>query len=251
MSNNFFENKRKQIYSDYEDMLFRLAMMKYAEKQGQELTLREEELNREGQVGPSVKEKQKYDKVLRRALFRGRIKSVSRVVSKALGKVAVVFLIVSMLFGTLLVTVEAVRIKTLNFLINIQEGFTEVKPDSQSTSSQSNGISLANTYSPDYIPTGFVISALNNGSDSLFCVFGNESGNTIYFHVYMGSSGTNVDTEDATLEQITIQGEEGMLIKKGNMTTIVWDIADVVFVVGADISEEETMRVAESVTYKK
>jgi hypothetical protein len=246
VSVNNFEDTRAKIYADHEDDLFRLAMMEYAEAHGRELAIREKELDADEVSGPSASARKIFQKTMRRAFFSRGLRSFSHTAAKVLSKVAVVFLIVSAVFGALMMTVDAVRVGTLNFLINLQEGYTELRP-----SGTQDDIFLTNTYAPNYIPAGFRLTSLTNGEESFFAVFESDSGKAVYFHMYSGSSGTNIDTENAKISTIMIQNHEGKLIEKNGMYSIVWEMDGLMFIVGTDTSYEEAVRIAESVTYRR
>lgn len=251
MPEDYFDHKRKELYAEHEEMLFKLAMMEYAEEHGQELAARAEELERNNDHALTPETLRKFNKIIDRMFFRKRLGNLSRGATRFLPRVAAAIAIIAILFSTLVMSVEAVRVSTLNFLINVQNGYTSIHQDPSGSGSLSGDITLTNTYMPSYIPEGYSVSALNNGKSFMIITYENDMGHIIYFQEYSGS-GANIDTEEAEkIESVKVNGQEGMLVEKDGIFSVTWKLNDRFFVVATEISADESVRIAESVIFIK
>lgn len=111
------------------------------------------------------------------------------------------------------------------------------------------GMPLDGGYLPAYVPKGYSTSFFSDSLDTVHITNKDADGHIIYFLRYTGNAGANVDTENATITPITINGYEGIFIEKDGIYSIVWDIGEYSFYVCSNISKEETLRIAERVRY--
>jgi hypothetical protein len=75
-----------------------------------------------------------------------------------------VMLIVLVILGTIVVTVQAVRVRVLNFLMDIQQEYTSFELKNNNNGSEGGGAAIdwRNAYVPTYIPDGYKISDSTN-----------------------------------------------------------------------------------------
>jgi len=107
-------------------------------------------------------------------------------------------------------------------------------------------------YSDENITLGFV-------PDGMECVFSESTTNTIsayfsddsenYFVIYRCSKNANmsVDTENGTVENITINKHDAAYITTPNGNTLIWYVGDFVYNLYGNISKEFMVRIAENV----
>lgn len=245
MPDPYLELKREQLYAEHEETLFKLAMLEYAAARGQEWADREKELERDGEYAVTPRARRGFNKAMDRAFSRKRVNIAFQTTAKVFPKVAAVFLIGLVVLGGLVLSVEAVRVKTLTFLINVQDGFGSIGGHQEDPR---QGITLRKTYAPTYIPEEYTLSSVN-GSVSKSVVYLNDDGLPIAFEEYSENAAANIDTENALVQEIQIGGQPGLSIEKEDMFTVIWNGTDRVFLVMTKISMEETVKIAESVEY--
>ncbi|WP_113676027.1 DUF4367 domain-containing protein [Vallitalea guaymasensis] len=171
-----------------------------------------------------------------------RVKKLNRRFKKAGCKVAVLLLLVISMGTVLSCTVEAFRIKILNFFIEDNKEYTsvQVKEDEESIPD-----SWSNYYYPEYLPQDFRLdkSEIMNDKKILRFIDGDK-----FILITQSPNGTNyqMDTEDAEADKIVINDYEGLLIEKQENTTIIWHNEECSFNIISNIISDELMKVVKS-----
>ena len=96
---------------------------------------------------------------------------------------------------------------------------------------------------PAYIPEGFEFDCcrLNN------VIYLDKDGRCLDFSEETYGSITNLDTENANLSSVFINGAEATLIEKDGWTAVVWSANNRLFIVDIDGGKDDALRVAASV----
>lgn len=173
-----------------------------------------EELKDDPFYQPSSEAKKKFERLVNNYFFKQRLKRIFYKSNSGLNKMAISFAFIITLFLISVFTVEAVKVKVLNFFMNIQEEYTEVGIDHNSPGNNSGSnlqVDWDNAYIPTEIPKGYAIKKLTNNKNVKIVEYENESQSFIQFQQRSEDSGMNVDTEDADkIETINVQGHSGM-----------------------------------------
>ena len=100
---------------------------------------------------------------------------------------------------------------------------------------------------PTYIPDGFEFDSC------YYCTvcYTDSNGKAMSFSEETYGSQTNLDTENAVLSSVDVNGTEATLIEKEGWTAVVWTDSNRLFVVEMDGGKDEVMNVAASVTMIK
>ena len=246
MNQNKIKNKR---FENYEDSLWKVIMHKYSEEEGKELTDEIATLKDDPQYQPTNTEKIKYYKMLDGELRKQKWLSIGKTSKKILTRAAVVVLVFILGFSVLFTTVDAFRVQVLNFLLTFDKEYTTVKlGENENGGNMIAG--LKNTYLPTYIPDGYRVNQISDADGLKTIEYINDEGNYIKYMDFDSSAVTNIDTENAeTVKSMKLNGIERMLVlKKGNIT-ISWGYDNRLFIISAYLTEEEMIKIAESVTY--
>lgn len=253
MPNNGSEQIRSRLYEEYEDSLFKLLMHEAAEKEGQIFLEEKEKLNNNPEFQPSQQTIQEFAKQLDAHLKKRKDCARRRRARQVLNKVAIVImLIVLIVFGATAVTVQAVRMRVLNFLMDIEHEYTSFQLKESSGSSKSGGIIIDwnQAYVPTYIPEGFKISSISDGNISKTIEFTNSQGSLL---TYMESSEgirSQLDTENASaFETVTINGHEGTVVVKNSLVTVIWAMDDRMYMIRGQVEKDIAIKMAEGVRY--
>ena len=238
---------KKQI-----DNLFRDVVLRYAEDQSKilieqrpenpkdsvpELSCRrlekmlERELGDETQHSKETKQKKNH-----------QFRSISRVAQKVIVAIAACIVI---MFTTMM-TSEAVRARITAFLISITPKYAEVGLDNIQELEPEKPV----LYELGYVPDGFILySEENEIGQDLTYQKGEEQ--YILFHVLTKAGVAQLDTENAEeIKYVPVNGETGLLIIEKDWTTITWSNDNHIFVLGGTVSEDEIMKIAESIKMK-
>jgi len=223
------ENKLRE---EYEEALIKLAMSSFAEREGQRLMRENEELKNDPLYQPTAEAERKFKRTINRHYYKQKTRNFLQTSYQHLNKVAIAFLITLILLATSVLTVEAVRIKVLNFFINVQQEYTEIglkeksgeeNLEEEDMISKNVPSNWKNTYAPLDIPAGYSINNSVNEDNFKTIEYANGRNEMIIYQQFDEQVISNIDTEKAdSIKEITVQGQKGLLINKDGKRTITW-----------------------------
>ncbi len=213
--------RREQLQERYEDALFALLMDDFAVAEGEAAIKENERLQKDPsyEVPPEVRKR--CLKTISRCCQKRTLHSTGRVLRREFIKVAVITTICMLLFTTALAVSPTFRTNTLNFMIEVFDDRTELSFSgpvlTQAESTKSNRI-VAN-----WLPEGYTLTEESGSTFRSSVSYCSESGHEITINVFKGENGSiNIDTEDAQIKPVIIQGCNGILALKENTTQLVW-----------------------------
>jgi hypothetical protein len=257
MLSNHTPLDKNKLIEDYEQSLIKLALTSYAELDGKKLMQENEKLKVDSFYQPTEEAKRKFNKTINKYYHKQKMKEVFSISYKYLNKIAVFLIIVTVLLSVSIFTVEGVRIKVLNLIMNIQNGYTEIRLDNDKENKNIIGnnlyINWDNAYAPTYIPNGYSIRNLTNNKNLKAIEYANKNGETILFQQLDEKGSANIDTEDADkVEKIVIQGCDGLLVNKDGLITVIWNAESFILNTPTDnLQNEDVVKIAESVSLIK
>lgn len=137
---------------------------------------------------------------------------------------------------------QSVRVDLMRFFVRIDGGQAsfgfETSDDHLDVPSGWNGY-----YYPSYIPDGYVLTGVFDDS----VVYQNRAGTELRFCDSGPDARWTVDTENAEIESVTINGKPAVLIRKGIWTTIVWSVDSRCLIVDCAGTKDAAMTIAQSV----
>lgn len=252
MTNNSPKQIRKKLYEEYEDSLFKLVMHDVAEKEGQLFLEEKEKLKNDLAVLPSQMAVQKFSRQLDTHLKKSQAYDRRRRIWQALNRAAVALLIVIVIFFTTVATVEAVRVKVLNFIMGIQKQYTsfQLKESSSGSEGGSAMIDWCRAYVPTYIPDEYEVNTVSDGKLLKTIEFKNPQGSFITYTELSEGTKPALDTENASVfEAVSVNGHEGTLVVKNSLVTIIWAMQDRMFMIRGEIEKDMAVKMAEGVKY--
>ena len=256
MPNNSPEKIRKKLYEEYEDSLFKLIMHDAAEKEGKLFLEEKEKLKNTLGSLPSGETFKRFNQQLDAHFKKPKASARRRRMLKALNRTAVAMLAVIVIFFTTVGTVQAVRVRVLNFLLDIQPEYTSFQLKDSGGGSEGGNlvINWTSTYVPTYIPDGYKVSNISSSQSFKRIVFENQQDKEalIIYTELSGANSPGVDTEDASeFETVSINGHKGTLMVKNSMVTIVWEMNSRILMVQTRTGKDTAMKIAEGVIYVK
>lgn len=239
-------NRREQLQDRYEDALFALLMDEIATAEGKRAEAENERLKND----PSAVIPEDLDRrcmqTIRREFAKRRARSVGRFTAKAMKRVALVAGIAAILFTTAFATSETVRVHVLNLAIEVFETNTEFRfSDSSEYATPQLNVG--------WVPDGYTLT--DQGSDEIEIWFEYQNvENKLLSITCWRTDGmtTQIDTEDAEVEHVQIQGIQAMLVTKGNSAQLVWTANDnsiLINVTGDEITTEDIIHIANELKY--
>lgn len=234
------ENKKLELLDQYDDVTFALLMDEYAEEEGARLRKEFEEAQAAGKVSdtPDALD-EKCLQMIHRDFAKKRGKENVRKIIRMTSKVAVAAMVFLGVLTATIMSVDALRIPFINYLVEHYEVFSAINISGESESlgevtASSDPIYplLPDAYSTIYFAEND--SLINSG-------YQNNRGSTIYFDMIPGTSEYRFDTENAEYEYILIRGHEVMVISKDGLQAVWMDSNETTIfsLFSSDMTKEE------------
>lgn len=152
---------------------------------------------------------------------------------------------VVLLIGTAItiLSVEALRVKFLNFMLETFPTHTEIKfseVQEQSNKFETEEVAL------NYIPSEFKLemSDLNDQDVTLYFVNENKE---FTFTMEKITAAIAIDTENSQVKKFKINDMEAFYSKNSNVNILVWHDAEFSYTITGNIDEKELVKIAENV----
>lgn len=182
----------------------------------------------------SERHKRVMDKIL--ASYKADIRKKRRV--KSVKRAAVILIACLVMMGASIFCVKGLRIKFLNYILEMHDTHTELKYDNSLVSDDLN---------ITYIPEGFQLKEYSQ-EGYIYLKF---EKNNAYFYITARDEEiqNNVDTEGAVIEQITINDTEAFLSIKDDLIILVFHDMEYYYTITGNIEETEIIKIAEGIEY--
>lgn len=173
-------------------------------------------------------------------LGRSRVHSYRR-----LNKVTLCILVLLILLIAGVMSVSSLRDYTINFLLGLDQTHGDVHI--------MDGILLkTDGYAPTVLPEGYRFSNLQTMEDSSTLTYINAEGDMLLFTQRPSDQSGTIDTEDAEVETVSINGYDGRLsIGDDGSAQLVWKTEDYLFTLLATDNSTDLVPVAEGVSKNK
>ena len=226
------------------DALFQDVILRDAEAQSRILV--EERGEAKKDAIPELSQK-RFERMLDSELAPQREKKerkslgrVSRIIQRVIVAAAACIVV---MFG-LMMTSEAVRARVTAFLVSITPNYAEIGLDNIDELPPSE----KTAYWLGYVPEGYVLTWEQHevGQDERYQK-GEEQ--LFNFHVLSKTGTAQLDTENALkIAYVSVGEETGLLIVQSDWTSLGWSNETTTFILDGTLSEEEIMKIADSVT---
>ena len=155
---------------------------------------------------------------------------------------AAIFLLILIAASSIMIfSVEAWRIKVMNFIIEIKQTHSEISFSDDNTG---GGAYKSDEITLDYIPYGFELEKSDMTDNSVNLIFKGEDNYFIFsmdpIDIQMG-----IDTENASVKKIVINGDEALYSSNNNINILVWHDEELSYKLSGTIKEDEMIKIAE------
>ena len=201
------------LIQQYEEVALGLLMEEYANAEGKRLLQEFETASAQGDIEPMPEDlKSKYHQLIDQAYKKKRQRKLFSGITKTVGKVAVVAL---MLFGiatTAILSVDAWRVPVLNFILDQSGEFAFVNVDYNNSSLENQYKAIVKTVC-DNAPPDYTLTETPVVDDpSLLVKMKNSEGKKLTVSVRRETNQIQVDTEDAQVKEMDLNGKPAFLI---------------------------------------
>lgn len=220
-------NEQEDLYAQYEDAFFALLMNEVAEAEGQELLKKNEQLLADPNAAVPEAVSKRCLRTIEKSCRKARFQRNKQTMLRNLNRVALWILVPLLLFVGVFAASETVRVKTLNYLIEeFDVGTTfyfQHHPNTES--SQEFLITRFSEAVQKYIPNEYSLTFKSSDEISCDLYYINDSGEELtvseYFLENIDAT-VILDTENANVQDIIINGQKVTAIYKENFYQIAW-----------------------------
>lgn len=241
--------QKEQLWENYEDAVFAILMDAVAEQEGEKGLQLMEELEHDPSAQVPEEVQKRAEKTIRKAFAAQSRRSARHVGFRMFQRIAVAVMIVILTAVCAFAAFPEMRANVLNM---IEQTFSD-HTDFNVTSGDSDEYSSATfTIKPAWLPENFSLTDEGENNASVFSMYENGTGGVLFISESEATdTSMAVDTEDAEVEAIQVQGYDGKLIQKENMTCILFLISEknmLVYIDSEGIPSEQTLKVAENLS---
>lgn len=241
----------KKIIEDFEDARFSMLMYYLSASSGKKLLELNERLKSDSTVIISDELDCRCRETIHREYSKHKRLRFIDGVKKYVSKIAVLLLVLNIIFLIFFSSASAFRAKVLNF---VHESFGEVVDFGMTEGTEPYG---NNHVKPElgWLPEGYELSDASNWTKAIYIAeYTNSEDLRVIISSYEGSSTSmSVDCMDAEINrETTVNGYQGVYIKKGTRQTVVWGDTDndLIYKLTADsVSESDFIRILDNVKY--
>ena len=242
--------QKEQLWENYEDAVFAILMDAVAEQEGEKGLQLMEELEHDPSAQVPEEVQKRAEKTIRKAFAAQSRRSARHVGFRMFQRIAVAVLVVVLTTVCAFAAFPEIRTGILNMIADVYEDHT----DFSFTTNASNS-DPASDYKVElaWIPDGFEVSEEGSHYSTAWKTYENGKGAILYVAESSADNRTmTVDTEDAEVKQVTIQGYEGTMVQKSadEWTCIIFTVPEKNMVIYIDLEfmeAEETLKVAENI----
>lgn len=212
---------KQELLEEYKEAAMKLLMAEYAEADGARLLHQFEETEKNGQL-PNVPAD--LDAKCRKLIHNSFAKQAreTRCVGflKGLGRVAVYAFVILGLTTSMVLSVDAIRVPVLNFILTQSEKYSVVIFDDEGQSADPT-INPVRARIENWVPDDYSLVFEEYGKDETFLLFQNTAGQIISLNVTCSDGKYLVDTEESEQNKVTINNCPAIFIDK-NGYRLIW-----------------------------
>ena len=207
--------QKEQLWENYEDAVFAILMDAVAEQEGEKGLQLMEELEHDPSAQVPEEVQRRAEKTIRKAFAAQSRRSARHVGFRMFQRIAVAVMIVILTAVCAFAAFPEVRAGILNVIAQEYEDHTDI---SFSTTSSNEYPAAEYDVELGWIPEGFTMTQDETEYSSALKLYEREDGATLSV-VASSAEGrtTSVDTEDAKVTSVTIQGYDGTLVEKDDV----------------------------------
>ena len=238
--------KHEILLERLEETVFALMMDEVAKEEGRKALEENERLKADECFVVPETTHRKALATIRRHFSQQNRRAVMSTTSKVISRVAVIVLVMLLLFTTAFATIPEFRAKAMNLIIEVFDDRTRIVfGDSAPEARVGEDESIVG-----WVPEGFELVERRESDFVIWEKYIDSNKALIEVDVSFTAPVWEMDTENATVENIVVSGRAAMIISKGNLVQLVCPVREsecVYYVKGEKVSEDIVICVAESV----
>ncbi|MBN2222671.1 MAG: DUF4367 domain-containing protein [Vallitaleaceae bacterium] len=158
--------------------------------------------------------------------------------------------------GVMTLSVEALRVRFLNFFVEVNDRYTEIRVEEAQEVQEvqenpevffSEESATTDGSGPSYVPEEYQLQETQSIGDMLLLKYTNADEQELLFTRMPNGGSTQIDTENAKVTEVTIHGNEGILSEKEGFVILFWHDQTYSYTLTGEVSAQTIIEVAESV----
>lgn len=245
--------KKRQINDEMMDSVLKTMLSEYQEEEGRKILKEAEELNKSDEYAPTKQQIKEFEKISKKQLRKKKIKSMN--FKLKVYRTATVLGVLLLIFNISVVSVPAMKEKTLEFFMKTYKDHTDIGKypgekveDVKNVSDDRFTIKLSKEYEITYLPEGFKLRDMHKDEIGWEANYYNEDKLIMFSQSSLNGTDLSIDTENTKNTYVDINGQQALVTEKENLVNMVWRVDEnIITVSGIDVSKEEIIKVAKSV----
>lgn len=244
---------RNQIRERYEEAMFALLMDSVAEEEGRELLKQAEMLNRDPNAAVPQELDHRCRKIIAKAGKKEKRERARRWTVKMLRRVVMVAILAGMLFAVAYAAIPEVRVGVRNLILTVNEDSTDLSVRPGTLDNKEKLDSILYQYTLPEVPREYTQKVTCEERPWLRMYrYETEKRDFIRISLMQGEESTNygIDTEDASVDNVVINGFNGICVEKNGTVQVAWaDTEKMVFisVYSTELDKETVLELAEAI----
>lgn len=189
--------------------------------------------------------KKKLDEKEQKYGTEERKRKIRRVLTYFINWAAIIIVLMAISAPIALANLPSLRVKTMQMLINMEKDHVSVGLVDDTSLSMDVPNGWCGMYYPAYIPDGYVVDNIN--AQIAAVEYKNDEGGVLSFDECGASDQMNIDCDDAVTSYKIIGGMSAFVVERESSTAIAWSNGEKLFVLDADLPEEELEKIVKSV----
>ncbi len=159
-------------------------------------------------------------------------------------RAAVIFIAVIAISAITISSVSAWRVRFMNFILERTQYDTNIKFTDDASKAENYKFGEIKL---EYVPEGFKLEKNETLEEYLNLTF--KNGQEFFkFHTRDIKGSLSIDTEDANVKELTINGREAIYSENSSNRILVWNDGEMAYILTGNISESEFVKIAENIT---
>lgn len=201
----------KKIYEEYENAALGMAVSDMLELLGRQY---EAEAKLLDDVTPSPEAEAEFEKALNREYRKGIMRSFGKSVLKGSKYLLTACAAVIVVFAVSVVSVDAFRLRFIQWLTNISGGYNTLSTD--------GGVSSDVSF-PQFIPDNYTLNSYEYSTNIVTYRYLSDADNYLCINKYAGQTSLNHDNENISEYTEIIDGQQVYYISiKNNTVSFIW-----------------------------
>ena len=231
------ENKKLELLDQYDDVTFALLMDEYAEEEGARLRKEFEEAHASGEVSDTSDAlDKKCLQMIHRDFAKKRGKDNVRKIIRITSKVAVAVMVFLGVAATTIMSVDALRIPVLDFIVEHFSEYSSITFEDNNTPSMHFAVDTFENALPD----GYALVSHTITDNLTLVAYQNENGDIAQLNVTPAKGEIRLDTDGAIYSEIELYDYKAILLEE-NGYQVFWhdENTNVVYTVQATALTKE------------